>query len=131
VNKAFGIANSVIDGIGAVQKALNNPYPLNIILAVASGILATANTIKIAATKFDDGGSSGGDSGGGGATLSLGAASQGANVNAPSSGSTNLNADGTVKSNQNIQQEQRVYVVESDITKKQNGIARIEENARV
>jgi len=44
INKAFGITNAVIDGIGAVQKALNNPYPLNLILAAASGILATRSS---------------------------------------------------------------------------------------
>lgn len=63
VNKAFGITTAVIDGIGAVQKALNNPYPLNIVLAAISGIAAAANVAKIASTKFDGGGAS---SGGGG-----------------------------------------------------------------
>lgn len=64
VNKAFGITTAVIDGIGAVQKALNNPYPLNIVLAAISGIAAAANVAKIASTKFDGGGaaSSGGGS---------------------------------------------------------------------
>jgi hypothetical protein len=60
VNKAFGITNAVIDGIGAVQKALNNPYPLNIVLAAISGIAAAANIAKIASTKFDGGAASGG-----------------------------------------------------------------------
>lgn len=63
VNKAFGITNAVIDGIGAVQKALNNPYPLNIVLAAISGAAAIANVAKIASTKFEP---SGGDTGGGG-----------------------------------------------------------------
>lgn len=57
INKAFGITNAVIDGVGAVQKALNNPYPLNIFLAVVSGLAAAANVAKIASTKFDTGGS--------------------------------------------------------------------------
>jgi len=127
VNKAFGIANSVIDGIGAVQKALNNPYPLNLILAIASGLLATANTVKIATTKFDDGGG-GGDTGSASGNLSLG--SVGAPVNPPSSGSTNLNADGTIKATPNVQ-PQKVFVVESEMTGKQNQVARIEENAKI
>jgi hypothetical protein len=67
VNKAFGISMSVIDGIGAITKALNNPYPLNIILAIAAGVAATASTLKIASTKFDDGGGGASDAGGGGA----------------------------------------------------------------
>lgn len=62
VNKAFGITNAVIDGIGAVQKALNNPYPLNIVLAAISGIAAAANIAKIASTKFEP--STGGGGGG-------------------------------------------------------------------
>ena len=60
VNKAFGIVNATIDGISAVQKALNNPYPLNIVLAAISGVAAAANIAKIASTKFDGGGASGG-----------------------------------------------------------------------
>jgi len=64
VNKAFGVAMSIVDGIGAVTKALNNPYPLNIILAAAAGIAATASTIKIASAKFEP--DSGGGGGGGG-----------------------------------------------------------------
>lgn len=60
VNKAFGITNAVIDGIGAVQKALNNPYPLNIVLAAISGIAAAANIAKIASTKFEPSGGGGG-----------------------------------------------------------------------
>ncbi len=60
VNKAFGIVNATIDGIGAVQKALNNPYPLNIVLAAISGIAAAANIAKIASTKFDGGSASAG-----------------------------------------------------------------------
>lgn len=64
VNKAFGIVNATIDGVSAVQKALNNPYPLNIFLAAISGIAAAANIAKIASTKFDGGGASGGGGGG-------------------------------------------------------------------
>src|SRR3990167_4016489 len=55
VNKAFGIVSAVVDGVGAVQKALNNPYPLNLILAVLSGVLAAANVAKIASSKFEGG----------------------------------------------------------------------------
>lgn len=62
VNKSFGIVNATIDGIQAVQKSLNNPYPLNIFLAAISGIAAAANIAKIASTKFDGGSASGGAS---------------------------------------------------------------------
>ena len=127
VNKAFGIANSVIDGVQAVQKALNNPYPLNIILAVASGIMATANTVKIASTKFDDGGAGVSGDGGGGA-VNLGAGAGGVPINAPSNASTQLNQDGTVNSGI---KDQKVYVVESEITDKQKSVVKIEQNAKV
>ena len=127
VNKAFGIANSVIDGVQAVQKALNNPYPLNIILAVASGIMATANTVKIASTKFEDGGGAG-DAGGGGGAVNLGAGAGGVPINAPSNASTQLNQDGTVNSGI---KDQKVYVVESEITDKQKSVVKIEQNAKV
>ena len=127
VNKAFGIANSVIDGVQAVQKALNNPYPLNIILAVASGIMATANTVKIASTKFEDGGGAG-DAGGGGGAVNLGAGAGGVPINAPSNASTQLNQDGTVNSGI---KDQKVYVVESEITYKQKSVVKIEQNAKI
>ena len=127
VNKAFGIANSVIDGVQAVQKALNNPYPLNIILAVASGIMATANTVKIASTKFDDGGAGVSGDGGGGA-VNLGAGAGGVPINAPSNASTQLNQDGTVNSGI---KDQKVYVVESEITDKQKSVVKIEQNAKI
>lgn len=127
VNKAFGIANSVIDGVQAVQKALNNPYPLNIILAVASGIMATANTVKIASTKFEDGGGAG-DAGGGGGAVNLGAGAGGVPINAPSNASTQLNQDGTVN---NGIKDQKVYVVESEMTDKQKSVVKIEQNAKI
>lgn len=127
VNKAFGIANSVIDGVQAVQKALNNPYPLNIILAVASGIMATANTVKIASTKFEDGGGAG-DAGGGGGAVNLGAGAGGVPINAPSNASTQLNQDGTVN---NGVKDQKVYVVESEMTDKQKSVVKIEQNAKI
>ena len=127
VNKAFGIANAVVDGFGAVQKALNNPYPLNIILAVVSGILAAANVAKIASTKFDDGGSSGGsvDTGGIGATASAPAIPQ------PNNTVTQIKDDGTVKDGKVQTEPQKVYVLETDIKEKNDRVANIEETAKI
>ena len=128
VNKAFGIANSIIDGVGAVQKALNNPYPLNLILAIASGLLATANTVKIATTKFDDGG--GGAAGGGGAINgSLGSAGGGVALSPPSSGSTQLNSDGTIKKPPVNGGAQEVYVTETSLKKAHTRVNVIESKA--
>lgn len=129
VNKAFGIANAVIDGVGAVQKALNNPYPLNIVLAVLSGVLAAANVAKIASTKFDDGGSS---AGGGGDIQAGGGALAGASapaINQPNNTVTQLNEDGVNEAKK--QPTQKVVVVESDITEKQKTVAKIEETATI
>lgn len=125
VNKAFGVANSIIDGVGAIQKALNNPYPLNIILAVLTGILATANTVKIATAKFDDGGASagGGDVGG---SLSTGAAPA---VPQPNNTVTKIDDSGKIEDSK--PKDQRVFVVETDITDKNKRVANIEETAKI
>lgn len=129
VNKAFGIANSVIDGVQAVQKALNNPYPLNIILAAASGIMATANTIRIAKTEFNDGGGGGT---GGGISGNLSAAGGGTNVAPPSTGSTLLNSDGTIKKQStNAQPMVKAYVTETDISSTQKRVNSIEEKSQI
>jgi hypothetical protein len=129
VNKAFGIANSVIDGVQAVQKALNNPYPLNIILAAASGIMATANTIRIAKTEFNDGGGGGT---GGGISGNLSAAGGGTNVAPPSTGSTLLNSDGTIKKQTtNAQPMVKAYVTETDISSTQKRVNSIEEKSQI
>jgi tRNA(Leu) C34 or U34 (ribose-2'-O)-methylase TrmL len=130
VNKAFGIVNSIIDGVGAVQKALNNPYPLNLILAIASGIMATANTVKIATTKFDDGG---GGAGGGSSALggSLGSAGGGVALSPPSTGSTQLNPDGSVKNANLNNQPVKAFVTETDITKSQKRVNTIEERSKL
>lgn len=130
VNKAFGVANSIIDGVQAVQKALNNPYPLNIILAVASGILATANTVKIASTKMEDGGGAGGG-GGIGSLGSLGGGVTPPTIAPPSSGLTELNPDGTIKKGGKSQPTVRAIVVETDITKSQKHITSLETRAKL
>lgn len=126
VNKAFGIANSIIDGVGAIQKALNNPYPLNIILAVLTGVLATANTIKIATSKFEP------DSGGG-ASADTGALSAPAPVvPSPNNSTTKIKDDGTVGTDKEriAQPTVKAIVVETDVTSSQKRINTIEESAK-
>lgn len=124
VNKAFGIANAVVDGFGAVQKALNNPYPLNIVLAVISGVLAAANVAKIASTKFDDGGGAGGGSAD---TGSLGSASAPV-VPQPNNTVTKIEDDGTIKKPE--QPVVKAIVVETDMTEKQQRVNTIQESAK-
>jgi Flp pilus assembly pilin Flp len=127
VNKAFGIVNAVVDGVGAVQKALNNPYPLNIVLAVLSGVLAAANVAKIASTKFepDSGGSASADTG----SLSAPAPV----VPSPNNSTTKIKDDGTVGSDdKRINQAPvvKAVVVETDITSSQKNVNTIEESAK-
>lgn len=127
VNKAFGIANAVVDGIGAVQKALNNPYPLNIVLAVISGLAAAVNIAKIASAKFDDGG---GSSGSAGDVGSLGSTAQAPVIPQPNNTTTKISDDGKVE-NVAKPQPQKVFVVETDIKNSNDRVANIEESAKI
>lgn len=52
IGKAAAMSVAVIDGISAVQKALNTPWPLPLVLAPLVGIAAAANVAKIAGTSF-------------------------------------------------------------------------------
>lgn len=126
VNKAFGVAGSIIDGIGAIQKALNNPYPLNIILAVLTGVLATANTIKIATTKFD-----GGDSGGSGADSGAMTATAPV-IPTPNNTTTKISDTGQTESGNKMGQPVVIQnnIVETEVTNKSKNVARIEETAK-
>lgn len=126
VNKAFGVAGSIIDGVGAIQKALNNPYPLNIVLAVLTGILATANTIKIATAKFDDGGGSSGSSGDIGGGAGIGTAPV---IPSPNNTTTKLNDDGTKADKVGQPIVIKNEIVETQVTDNQNRVAKIKESA--
>jgi hypothetical protein len=124
LNKALGIASATIDGVQAVQKALNNPYPLNIVLAVLSGALAAANVVKIATTKFDDGGgAASADTGGlgniGGAAAPV--------VQSPNNTVTKIDDNGKIE---DAKKQEKVQVVEvGDINEKQKRVKTIEEAA--
>lgn len=134
-NKKMQIASAIISGALAVVNGLAmQPFiPLGIISAATAAITAGISIAKINATQFQDsgsppqkpvlanpaaaglssGGSSGGGSGGGGG-----------NFSAPSFyklGQGGPNGGGGMS--------QRVYVLESDITKTQKGIQRVETRA--
>jgi|GWRWMinimDraft_5_1066013.scaffolds.fasta_scaffold01113_2 uncharacterized protein (DUF1330 family) len=131
VNKAFTVAGIVLNTVMGMIKAVSNnppPSPIGIAGAVITGIMGTAATVKALATKFDDSGSGGG---GGGATASLGSAGGGVGLEPPQTGSTSLNADGTIKSaaTANAQPTIKAVVVETDITKSQKRVNTIEERA--
>lgn len=126
VNKAFGIANAVVDGIGAVQKALNNPYPLNIILAVLTGVIAAANVVKIGTSKFDDGGGSGG---GGGDIGGVGIGASAPVIPSPNNTTTKLNDDGTKQDKVGQPIIIKNEIVETQVTENQSRVSKIKESA--
>ena len=119
VDKAFNVARAVQDGIRSVQAALTIPPPGGQILAGVNAALAAANVAKILATKFNAGSSS---------------PSTSVNTSTPNVPSTQTptpqqatlpGQDGTF-----IRQDNKVYVLESDITKTQDRVARVGEQAK-
>lgn len=128
VDKAFNVARAVQDGIRSVQAALTIPPPGGQILAGVNAALAAANVAKILATKFDGGsvGSTSIDSGGASANIPTTSAHV-VNSTAPTTQPvTTFDEQG-----RNQQFGQRVYVLESDITKSQNRVARLEEQSTI
>jgi len=134
VNKALAITNGIISTIQGVINALTatsslpEPYAtiLRVVSAVSVAAAGAANVAKISAQQFNPGGGGGG----GGATASLGSAGGGVALAPPSSGSTQLNADGTIKAAMgNNQPTVKAVVVETDITKSQKRVNTIEERA--
>ena len=124
VDKAFNIVRATIDGVRSVQAALTQTPPLSYVLAAFNGVLAAANIAKIASAKFDEGSASGG--------------SVPTTPSAPSAVSTpqqsanfsagqfyNLGQGGS--SNQS--KMNKVVVVETDITKTQKNVNKIETRA--
>jgi len=132
VNKAMAIASALISGAVASVNALSAApfFPMAIIGLAMATLTTVASVAKIASTKFEGGDTSisGGDAGG--SMASLGSASGGVALAPPTSGSTSLNADGTVKSAiSNQQPTVKAIVVETDITTKQKRVNTIEERA--
>ena len=125
VDKAFNLVRATIDGIRSVQAALTQTPPLSYVLAAFNGVMAAANIAKIASSKFE-----GETGGGGGGSSDIPSAMTAPTINAPSSSSTQLNADGSVKPSGG-QITSRVIVVESDITNKQRQVASMQQNASV
>jgi uncharacterized protein (DUF1330 family) len=134
VNKALAITNGIISTIQGVinaltaDSALPEPYAtiLRVVSAVSVAAAGAANVAKISAQQFNPGATSGG----GGATASLSSAGGGVALAPPSSGSTQLNADGTIKAAiGNAQPTIKAVVVETDITTSQKRVNTIEERA--
>lgn len=129
VDKAFRVAQATMDGIGSVTKTLAAGGALAIPLAVSMAVLAAANVSKILATKFD-GGKAGGASS---VKPQISTGSRGGNSNpsqqqVPQSQATPI--QGTNFDAQGNKIEQRVYVLEEDITNTQGRIAMVNEQRK-
>ena len=128
VDKAFRVAQAIQDGIAATLKAIANGggVPTGIPFGIATGALAAVNVAKILATKFE-----------GGSVADIGVPSAGVITNAPNvntTAPTTQAAQSTTTTRLGENGEnlgQRVYVLESDITKSQGRIARLNEQATV
>jgi hypothetical protein len=134
INKALAITQTVISTIMGITNALSAqsvvPEPFGTILkvanAVAVGIAGTANTAKIASQQFNSGG------GGGVTAANISSAGGGVNIAPPSTGSTLLNSDGTIKKQgTNAQPMVKAYVTETDISSTQKRVNSIEEKSQI
>ena len=126
VDKAFNVARATQDGIRSVQAALTIPPPGGQILAGVNAALAAGNIAKILATKFDGGNIQGGAD-------NLNATVPTSQTNIPTVQNTsapNINPQTTTFDEQG-RVNNRVYVVESDITKTQERVARIDERSTI
>lgn len=124
VNKAFGIANAVVDGIRSVQAALTLPPPISYVLAAINGVLAAASIIKIASAKFDDSGG-----GGGGGSVDVGIGASAPVIPSPNNTTTKLNDDGTKQDKVGQPIVIKNEIVETQVTENQSRVSKIKESA--
>jgi len=134
VNKGLALTGAILSTAMAAIKSLSQaplaigpvPSPIGIASLAATILTGAASVAKIAATQYN----STSTGGGGGAIASLSSASGGVALEPPSSGSTQLNADGTIKAaGANAQPTIKAVVVETDITTSQKRVNTIEERA--
>ena len=123
INKALSISSAIISGLQGVINATNSPFPLNIALPIAVGLTSAAGVAKIAATKFNESGTAGGGSV---AEIVAPVTGTAPTINAPSSGTTSLNPDGTVNNQQGNNGSLRAFVVETDISTSQRRVNSLE-----
>jgi len=134
VNKGLALTGAILSTAMAAIKSLSQsplaigpvPSPIGIASLAATILTGAASVAKIAATQY----TSTSSGGGGGAMASLSSAGGGVALEPPSSGSTQLNADGTIKAAiGNSQPTIKAVVVETDITTSQKRVNTIEERA--
>ena len=120
-NKAFSLASTTIAGIESVVNALDvQPYPVGLALAVSAAAASAINIAKIASTTFNAQDPNAGGASSVSATVPTG------NFSAPTF--FGLGQGGSKGSTPNPT-PQKVYVVESDITKSQQKVAVIQSRA--
>lgn len=122
VNKAFSATKATIEGINAVQGILAQSLlygPATIPLAISMGVAAAANVAKILSTQYNSTPTATND-------VNLSAGGPQIQTQAPNIGNpiTRLNEQG-----QNQSFNNRVYVLESDISESQGRVAKLQEQA--
>ena len=129
VNKAFAVAQIIIDTVMGGIKAISQnppPNPVGIISAALIGVAGTLATVKALTTKFEDGGGGGGSLG-----VDIGATASAPAIPQPNNTVTQIKDDGTVKDGKVQTEPQKVYVLETDIKEKNDRVANIEETAKI
>ena len=103
IGKKAQIADALVNGYGAVQKALNNPFPYNIAAAAAVALKTTQQINAIRSTSFGGGGGAPSLSGGGVPTnTGQGAQSQQATAAAPTQRPIQITISGSGFSGEDI-----------------------------
>lgn len=146
-DKAIRIVQAIMSTAQGVVAALANPFPLNIIMAALAGVTGAIQIGLIASQKFPEGGGGGGSAPStsipspgevSGAASGESAAVDLSKIKAPTfgpntgamggaSGVAGGSSGGGVKA----PEPQRVYVVETDITRTQNRVEVVEERAKI
>lgn len=137
VEKALKVAMIVIETVlGGIKALANNPppNPIGIISAALIGVAGTLATVKVLATKFDEGGSSGG--GGSSAPASIPAipdqTASGANPAQINNSAAGINTGNTVGNGNRTNiatQPQKVYVTQTDIADQNKKVEVIQNRA--
>lgn len=128
IQKSLSLVNAAISTAQGIAVGLTAPFPLNIVMPVIAGVTGALQIAAIASKKFDGGGS-GGDSGSGGGSSSP--LTGGAGSVVPQFNPSTFANLGNAQINNVSTKDNRVYVLESDITMSQNRVATIEERARI
>ena len=146
-DKAIRITQAIMGTAQGVVSALANVFPLNIVMAALAGVTGAIQIGLIASQKFPEGGGGGGSApstsipsvgdvsgAAGSATESVDLSKIKAPTFGPNTGAmggASGVAGGASGGGSKAPEPQRVYVVETDITKTQNRVEVVEERAKI